>query len=98
MGNNIIKKVLRIDGVMDKVDEVKGMEKIENNEEEVKKEEMEERIIIKKKDMKEEKDGLKELKERLRKIKKGEDIMEVGEERKGYEEIFEWGIYKKKKK
>lgn len=93
MGHPVLLQAFRLDGVLTTVDAVNGMATLDNHEEAIKQAAMADRIIITKAELPEAQTGIAALKARLRQLNPGADILEASDNRTGYAQLFECGLY-----
>ncbi|MBC2883923.1 GTP-binding protein [Ochrobactrum sp. CM-21-5] len=93
MGHPVLMQVLRLDGVLTTMDAVNGMATLDGHEEAVKQAAMADRIILTKADLPEAGAELPALRERLKLLNPGVQILMAADERTGYAALFECGLY-----
>ncbi len=93
MGHPVLLQAFRVDGVITTVDAVNGMATLDAHEEAVKQAAVADRIVITKTDLRQSVGLVEPLRERLRALNPGADIIDVGDERTGFAALFECGVY-----
>jgi G3E family GTPase len=93
MGHPVLLQAFRVDGVITTVDAVNGMATLDAHEEAVKQAAVADRIVITKTDLPEATGQLAALRQRLKALNPGADIIDVGDQRTGFAALFECGVY-----
>ncbi|MHC1547804.1 CobW family GTP-binding protein [Phyllobacterium sp. K27] len=93
MGHPVLLQAFRVDGVITTVDAVNGMATLDAHEEAVKQAAVADRIVITKTDLRQSVGLVDPLRERLKALNPGADIIDVSDERTGFAALFECGVY-----